>query len=74
MSESVSGASRAGFWRANLRDYGLLGSLLLIMGFFEVMTDGVLLDPVNVTNLILQNSYIVIMALGMLLVLSLIHI
>lgn len=65
----MSGASKAaGFWQANLRDYGLLVSLLLIMAFFEVMTDGVLLDPVNVTNLILQNSYIVIMALGMLLV------
>ena len=65
----MSGTSKAaGFWQANLRDYGLLVSLLLIMGFFEIMTDGVLLDPVNVTNLILQNSYIVIMALGMLLV------
>ena len=38
------------------------------MAFFQVLTDGVLLDPVNITNLILQNSYIVIMALGMLLV------
>jgi putative multiple sugar transport system permease protein len=56
------------FWRSNLRDYGLLGSLLLIMGFFEILTGGVLLDPVNITNLILQNSYIVIMALGMLLI------
>ena len=67
MSEAKS-AARASFWANNLRDYGLLVSLLLIMGFFEVMTGGVLLDPVNVTNLILQNSYIVIMALGMLLV------
>jgi len=46
----------------------MLGSLLLIMAFFEVVTGGVLLDPVNVTNLILQNSYIVVMSLGMLLV------
>ena len=38
------------------------------MAFFEVMTGGALLQPVNLTNLILQNSYIVIMALGMLLV------
>ena len=58
----------ASFWKNNLRDYGLLVSLLLIMGFFEVMTGGVLFRGVNVTNLILQNSYIVIMALGMLLV------
>jgi putative multiple sugar transport system permease protein len=56
------------FWKNNLRDYGLLVSLLLIMAFFEVVTGGVLFRGVNVTNLILQNSYIVIMALGMLLV------
>src|SRR5277367_4512986 len=61
-------AASASFWKNNLRDYGLLVSLLLIMGFFEVVTGGVLLDPVNITNLILQNSYIVVMALGMLLV------
>jgi putative multiple sugar transport system permease protein len=56
------------FWKNNLRDYGLLVSLLLIMAFFEIVTGGVLFRGVNVTNLILQNSYIVIMALGMLLV------
>jgi putative multiple sugar transport system permease protein len=56
------------FWKSNLRDYGLLGSLLVIMGFFEFLTGGVLLAPVNITNLVLQNSYIVIMALGMLLI------
>ena len=57
-----------GFWKNNLRDYGLLGSLLVIIAFFQYMTGGVLLAPVNITNLILQNSYIVIMALGMLLI------
>jgi putative multiple sugar transport system permease protein len=57
-----------GVWRTNLRDYGLLASLLVIMAFFEFLTGGVLLAPVNITNLILQNSYIVIMALGMLLI------
>jgi putative multiple sugar transport system permease protein len=51
-----------------LRDYGLLFSLLVIMGFFYYLTDGVSLAPLNVTNLILQNSYVVIMALGMLLI------
>ena len=59
---------QAGFWKSNLRDYGLLGSLLVIITFFQYMTGGVLLAPVNITNLILQNSYIVIMALGMLLI------
>ena len=63
-----SSAARASFWKNNLRDYGLLVSLLLIMGFFEYATGGVLFRGVNVTNLILQNSYIVVMALGMLLI------
>src|SRR5450432_2816879 len=63
-----SSAASASFWKNNLRDYGLLVSLLLIMGFFEYATGGVLFRGVNVTNLILQNSYVVIMALGMLLI------
>ena len=58
----------SGVWKSNLRDYGLLGSLLVIIALFEYLTGGVLLAPANITNLILQNSYIVIMALGMLLI------
>ena len=38
------------------------------------MTDGTLMRPLNLTNLVLQNSYIVIMALGMLLVIVAGHI
>ena len=64
----VDAATRASIWKSSLRDYGLLGSLLVIMALFEYLTGGVLLAPVNITNLILQNSYIVIMALGMLLI------
>ena len=58
----------------NLREYGMLLSLVAIMVFFQVMTDGTLLQPLNLTNLVLQNSYIVIMALGMLLVIVAGHI
>ncbi|MDP5306510.1 multiple monosaccharide ABC transporter permease [Paracoccus spongiarum] len=52
----------------HIREYGLLFALIAIMLFFQVVTGGVLLKPVNITNLFLQNSYIIIMALGMLLV------
>src|ERR1700761_5197111 len=62
------------FIKNNLRNYGMLLSLLAIMLFFQVMTDGTLLQPLNLTNLVLQNSYIVIMALGMLLVIVTGHI
>jgi putative multiple sugar transport system permease protein len=58
----------------NLREYGMLLSLVAIMVFFQVMTDGTLMQPLNLTNLVLQNSYIVIMALGMLLVIVAGHI
>jgi putative multiple sugar transport system permease protein len=54
--------------RHNLRDYGMTISLVVIMALFEVLTGGALLQPLNLTNLLLQNSYIVVMALGMLLV------
>jgi putative multiple sugar transport system permease protein len=66
--------SYTGSLKSNIRDYGMLISLIAIMAFFQVMTDGTLMRPLNLTNLILQNSYIVIMALGMLLVIVAGHI
>jgi len=62
------------FFRSHLRDYGMLLSLVAIMAFFQTMTGGTLMQPLNLTNLVLQNSYIVIMALGMLLVIVAGHI
>lgn len=62
------------FVKSNIRDYALLLSLLVIMVFFQFTTNGTLFKPVNMTNLILQNSYIVIMALGMLLIIVAGHI
>ncbi|WP_426109835.1 multiple monosaccharide ABC transporter permease [Massilia sp. PWRC2] len=66
--------SNASFLKDHLRDYGMLLSLVIIMGFFQFMTDGTLMQPLNLTNLILQNSYVVIMALGMLMVIVAGHI
>jgi putative multiple sugar transport system permease protein len=62
------------FLKNNLREYGLLISLVAIMVFFQMMTNGTLFQPLNLTNLILQNSYIIVMALGMLLVIVAGHI
>jgi len=67
-------ASLGGFLLSHLRDYGLLFALIAIMLFFQVVTDGTLLKSVNITNLFLQNSYIIIMALGMLIVIVAGHI
>jgi putative multiple sugar transport system permease protein len=62
------------FLKQHLREYGMLLSLVAIMAFFQYLTDGTLLQPLNLTNLVLQNSYIVVMALGMLLVIVAGHI
>tara|TARA_R110000751_G_scaffold47261_8_gene105931 strand:- start:5413 stop:6639 length:1227 start_codon:yes stop_codon:yes gene_type:complete len=62
------------YLRRHLREFGILFALIVIMAFFQVATDGILLKPVNLTNLFLQNSYIVIMAIGMLLVIVCGHI
>lgn len=58
----------ARLFRDNIRQYGMVLALLLIGGFFQITTGGILLNPLNVTNLVLQNSYILILAVGMLLV------
>ena len=72
---AVSGPRlHVGFIKNNLREYGMLISLVAIMVLFQVLTDGTLMRPLNITNLLLQNSYIVIMALGMLLVIVAGHI
>ena len=71
-SGALAGISKT--LRENMRQYGMLVALIAIMIFFQFMTDGTLMKPVNLTNLILQNSYIVIMAIGMLLVIVAGHI
>lgn len=62
------------YMKVNLREYGILIALIAIMVFFQFATEGVLFKPINITNLFLQNSYIIIMALGMLLVIVAGHI
>ncbi len=66
--DTGGGRSVLSYLGAHMREYGLLFALIAIMIFFQAVTDGTLLRPVNITNLFLQNSYIIIMALGMLVV------
>ncbi|MER5523475.1 multiple monosaccharide ABC transporter permease [Streptomyces sp. NPDC002677] len=60
--------------RRNMRQYGMLIALGLIVALFAVWTDGDLLLPRNVSNLVLQNSYILILAIGMMMVIIAGHI
>ena len=72
--KAAEGAGIGAYIGKHIRDYGLLFALIAIMAFFQIVTGGVLLRPVNITNLFLQNSYIIIMALGMLIVIVAGHI
>ncbi|MDP3177717.1 MAG: sugar ABC transporter permease [Spirochaetaceae bacterium] len=54
-------------FRRNLRQYAILIAMVAIVCIFEITTQGVLLKPINVSRLIMQNSYILIMAIGMML-------
>lgn len=49
-----------------LKKNTMLLALVVVALFFAIQTDGVLLTPQNVTNLIAQNGYVVILAVGML--------
>lgn len=46
--------------------YAMFIALIVIAMFFQWQTDGVLLAPMNISKLIMQNSYILILAIGML--------
>lgn len=54
--------------KSNIREYAMVLALIVIMILFQILTGGVLFMPLNVTNIILQNSYVLILAVGMLLV------
>src|SRR5665213_3598633 len=71
---AVERQSVKSYIKTHLRDYILLIALAAIMLFFQYTTGGTLFEPVNLTNIILQNSYIIVMALGMLLVIIAGHI
>lgn len=60
--------------RGNSRQYGMAAALVAIIVLFQILTGGLLLTPLNVTNLIMQNSYILILAIGMMLVIVTGHI
>ncbi|MGW7692024.1 multiple monosaccharide ABC transporter permease [Streptomyces asiaticus] len=60
--------------RSNMRQYGMLVALALIIVIFQIWSDDILLRPLNVTNLVQQNGYILILAIGMMIVIIAGHI
>ena len=51
----------------NMKQYGMVLALIAVFLIFSAMTGGKNMSPANMNNLIMQNSYIVILAVGMLL-------
>lgn len=52
----------------DVRQYGMVIALVALVAFFNWRTDGNVLTQVNVSNIINQNSYILVMAIGMVMV------
>lgn len=51
-----------------IKENGMLIALLAVVLIFQILTKGIMLKPLNITNLIQQNGYVLILAVGMLLV------
>ena len=67
--DTVTGPDRAPRrFSLNLRQSGIYVAFALIVVLFSVITNGTLLEPQNISNIIVQNSYILILAIGMILV------
>ncbi len=58
----------------NARQYGIFAALIVIVLLFQVLTDGRLLRPDNVAALFQQNAYVMILAIGMVMVIVAGHI
>jgi putative multiple sugar transport system permease protein len=54
--------------RINPRQSGIYVAFALIVVLFTFLTDGALLQPGNISNIVVQNSYVLILAIGMMLV------
>ena len=50
-----------------LTKYAMIIALVVVFFLFAFLTDGTLLYPQNMSNLLLQNGYVLVMACGMLL-------
>ena len=62
------GKSKIGeIFKNNIRQYTMIIALIVIIIIFQILTQGILLVPQNVANLVLQNGYVIILAIGMML-------
>lgn len=71
---SGSTQSSLNFLKRHMREYGILFAFIAIFTFFAIATGGNLLKSLSITNLINQQSFIIVMAVGMLMVIVAGHI
>ncbi|MCA2223985.1 multiple monosaccharide ABC transporter permease [Nonomuraea aurantiaca] len=65
---------RSSWLSFNVRQSGIYVAFALIVVLFAFLTKGALLQPQNISNIIVQNSYILILAIGMILIIIAGHI
>ena len=56
---------KLGILQGNIRQYGMTFALGFIILLFGLITKGILFRPMNISNLVMQNSYIIILSIGM---------
>ncbi|HEV7741321.1 MAG TPA: multiple monosaccharide ABC transporter permease [Pseudolysinimonas sp.] len=56
------------------RQFGILGALVVIIVLFQFLTGGKTLDPNNLINIVNGNSYVLVLAIGMVMVIIAGHI
>ena len=64
--EQIKQLPRENIFSIVINKYAMFVALIVIAIFFQWQTDGVLLEPMNISKLIMQNGYILILAIGML--------
>ncbi|MGV8973125.1 MAG: multiple monosaccharide ABC transporter permease [Rhodoglobus sp.] len=67
-------ASLRDLFTRNMRQSGIYIAFVAIVALFAFLTKGVLLSPGNISNIVLQYSYILILAIGMVIVIIAGHI
>lgn len=57
-------------FRENISRYTIGIVTICIIGVFQFLTGGMVLRPMNITNLIIQNAYVIILAVGQMLLIK----
>jgi putative multiple sugar transport system permease protein len=74
LTTGTSWRERFGGLGGNARQYGIFAALVVIILLFQAMTGGRLLYPDNVAALVNQNAYVMVLAIGMVMVIIAGHI